>query len=85
MPIRFNTVAANADRMNPEGEAPTDPGARGTARSRYDRPLLRPSKAPGDKADAGTPGKDINAAGFLRDASANPSLKPSPKNPVSPD
>jgi hypothetical protein len=66
MPIRFTTEAANADRMHPDGEAAGSP-PKGEARGPYDRPL-RP-KHPQDKSIAGKPGKDINAAGFLKDPS----------------
>lgn len=66
MPIRFSTEAANADRMNPDGEAEGSP-PRGESQGPYERPL-RP-KTPKDQSTAGKPGKDINAAGFLKDPS----------------
>jgi hypothetical protein len=66
MPIRFTTEAANADRMNPDGEAALPP-PRGEARGPYERPLRRDT--PTDNSIAGKPGRDINAAGFLKDPS----------------
>ncbi|MES3003982.1 MAG: hypothetical protein V4787_25045 [Pseudomonadota bacterium] len=70
MPIRFSTEAANADRINPDGEPAGSPPSSGS-RSPYDRPL-RPKaqkEKSDEKADAGKAGKDINAAGFLKDPS----------------
>ena len=70
MNMRFSTQAANADFL---GEDTPDPaegvGADGTPRdpkARKARPHARtsPRREPGDEAK---PGKDINAAGFVKD------------------
>ena len=62
MPIRFSTVAANADKLEADDES-TPPQAR--------VPRKPPERAPApDQPDAqaqGKPGKDINAAGFIKD------------------
>jgi hypothetical protein len=75
MPIRFSTEAANADtlrddtepRSAPEG-TPQAVGADGTPRDRSAGPTERQSKG-GDsnKDNQVKPGKDINAAGFIKD------------------
>jgi hypothetical protein len=74
MPIRFSTQAANADHMGtddvPAG-MPDPLGADGTPRDRADRASRRESRSsaqnePG-KTNAGKPGKDINAPGFIKD------------------
>ncbi|HSI54853.1 MAG: hypothetical protein ACAH21_05510 [Ramlibacter sp.] len=61
MPIRFPTEAANADRMTPDPQPATPPPA--------PRPEGKPEQ---DKATAGKPGKDINAAGFIKDKDCDP-------------
>jgi len=81
MPIRFSTEAANADHLSidaepgvPEGM--TDAvGADGTPRDRAERTPPREPRggAAGtgpDKDTAAKPGKDINAAGFVKDKDA---------------
>jgi hypothetical protein len=79
MPIRFSTQAANADHIRPDGEnsgapegMPPAVGADGTPRDRSDRrePKGGEAKSGQDKATAGKPGKDINAAGFVKDGDA---------------
>ncbi len=78
MPMRFSTEAANADVMGddpqpggvpPEGmpRGPATPTARGDkgAGAQPKRGAARNSK------DAGKPGKDINAAGFVKDKDAS--------------
>ena len=64
MPIRFSTEAANADHMDDEAKA----GAADVARARAAaRPEPARPRQDADKDDAGQPGKDINAAGFIHD------------------
>lgn len=75
MPIRFSTVAANADILgddtvqhsSPESMPPAD----GTARDRTKRPRSQPSPAAESRGSEAKPGKDINAAGFLKDKDAS--------------
>ena len=70
MPIRFSTEAANANRINPDGKPAGWPPQSGP-RSPYERPL-RPKaqrEKSEEKSSAGKAGKDINAAGFLKDPS----------------
>jgi len=59
MPIRFSTEAANADHMDPvpQGKSMREP--KGTA-----------TREEQDKHNAAKPGKDINAAGFVKDKDA---------------
>jgi hypothetical protein len=66
MPIRFSTVAANADKLEadddikaPQARAPRQPADR--APSQAQQP---------DSATQAKPGKDINAAGFVKDKDA---------------
>ncbi len=77
MPIRFSTEAANADHVGTDDETgapdgmPRSIGADGTPRDRADRTPRRETRkaepqAAQDKV-AGKPGKDINAAGFVKD------------------
>jgi len=62
MPIRFSTEAANADHLNP------DAGGTGAPKGTPQRQAGgSQAKARDDQATAGKPGKDINAAGFLKD------------------
>ena len=73
MPIRFSTEAANADVLGddadtgaPEG-TPKAVGGDRRPRQRFSRPQQgeRPSgEAPANQV---RPGKDINAAGFVKD------------------
>ena len=65
MPIRFSTEAANADHLKPEDET----GAAPAGTPRQDRKRGE-AKAGEDKSTAGKPGKDINAAGFIKDSDA---------------
>ncbi|HSH91069.1 MAG TPA: hypothetical protein VK996_13875 [Ramlibacter sp.] len=58
MPIRFSTQAANADKMSDDAPATAAPEAK-----------AQPAGA--DPArDEAKPGKDINAAGFIKDKDA---------------
>lgn len=76
MPIRFSTEAANADVLgedtaatgSPEG-IPQAVGADGTPRDRSDRPERQGRS--GNAEDEAKPGKDINAAGFVKDKDAS--------------
>ena len=69
MPIRFSTEAANADHLKPEDE--TKAALAGTPRQSQRDRKRGEAKAGEDKAIAGKPGKDINAAGFVKDSDAN--------------
>jgi hypothetical protein len=66
MPIRFSTEAANADVLgeDPESTGATEAAARadGAPKDPFERPA-RSGTAAGDAK----PGKDINAAGFVKD------------------
>ena len=68
MPIRFSTEAANADHLKPEDETGGTPA--GTPLSSQRDRKRGEAKAGEDKAIAGKPGKDINAAGFVKDSDA---------------
>jgi hypothetical protein len=77
MPIRFSTQAANADILGDDAETtgapdgmPPSVGADGTPRDRSDRKAERQSRPPEAKGEA-KPGKDINAAGFVKDKDAD--------------
>ena len=78
MPIRFSTEAANADTLDEDTQASGTPEARPRAQAarrkpadRFERPARRERKA--DDATAGVkPGKDINAAGFIKDQEPKP-------------
>jgi hypothetical protein len=81
MPIRFSTEAANADHMRMESQPgvpegmPDDIGADGTPRDRADRskrgaqgePKGSAAREEPAKDTTAKPGKDINAAGFVKD------------------
>jgi hypothetical protein len=67
MPIRFPTEAANADILGEDPDPATGPPdhipkADSTPRERSDRAPERQSSA-----GEARPGKDINAAGFVKD------------------
>jgi hypothetical protein len=66
MPIRFSTEAANADVLgeDPESTGATEavPRADGAPKDRFER-----SARSGGTAGEAKPGKDINAAGFVKD------------------
>jgi hypothetical protein len=74
MPIRFSTEAANADVLGEDSESSAAPqampravGADRTPRDRFERssrPGAKSGEADPDKAKSG---KDINAAGFVKD------------------
>lgn len=71
MPIRFSTQAANADILGDDAEIG---GARegmprpgGTPHERHYRTSMRESRGTATQEDAARPGKDINAAGFVKD------------------
>jgi hypothetical protein len=73
MPIRFSTEAANADFLV-EGKPATRPSPRSGAQAssdRYARPRERREADPTNE-QAGKPGKDINAAGYLKDKDRTP-------------
>ncbi len=81
MPIRFSTQAANADHMGPETDAPAGMpdavGADGTPRDRADRAIRHePRSGARGTPDAGKPGKDINAHGFIKEKDADKSQAP---------
>lgn len=76
MPIRFSTQAANADILGDDSETPGAPdgmpqavGADGTPRDRSDRKPEREGRS-SEARDEAKPGKDINAAGFVKDKDA---------------
>lgn len=76
MPIRFSTQAANADILGDDTDTTGTPdgmpqavGADGTPRGRSDRKPEREGRSPEAKGEA-KPGKDINAAGFIKDKDA---------------
>lgn len=74
MPIRFSTEAANADIL---GEDADDPTAAATPRTRpphrsddrFERTAPRQARNE-SSAGEGKPGKDVNAASFLKDKDA---------------
>ncbi len=79
MPIRFSTEAANADVLGDDtslGEAPKGMpravSAVGTSRDRDDRRDRGQANPTGNRENGGeaTPGKDINAPGFIKDKDA---------------
>ncbi|MBA3771613.1 MAG: hypothetical protein H0X13_03730 [Ramlibacter sp.] len=77
MPIRFSTQAANADILGDDAEISGTPegmpqavGADGTPRAGADRKPEREREATANKGEA-KPGKDINAAGFIKDKDAS--------------
>ena len=72
MPIRFSTEAANADILGEDADDPTAaaaPRARAPQRSdaRFERAAPRQGRSENTE---GKPGKDINAAGFIKDKDA---------------
>ena len=74
--IRFSTVAANADVLGEDTPLATDPNADVAGRRRTQvvrRSDDRPEHRRGRQLKDGSakPGKDINAAGFLKDPDAN--------------
>ena len=77
MPIRFSTQAANADILGDDTDTtgmpdgmPQAVGADGTPRDRSDRKPERESRRSPEAKDEAKPGKDINAAGFIKDKDA---------------
>jgi hypothetical protein len=77
MPIRFSTQAANADILGDDTETTGAPdgmpqavGADGTPWDRSDRKPQREGRSSEAKDDEAKPGKDINAAGFVKDKDA---------------
>ena len=64
MPIRFSTEAANADHMRMDA----DPGVPKGKPKR--EPKGAATREEQDKDNAAKPGKDINAAGFVKDKDA---------------
>jgi hypothetical protein len=78
MPIRFSTEAANADVLGEDPtpgsatqDTPSAVGADGTARDRADRSHARDSRPLKRESGEAKPGKDINAAGFVKDRDAS--------------
>ena len=75
MPIRFSTEAANADILGEDADDPTLAGAAPRARAphrgedRFERTAPRQGRT-GTSSGEGKPGKDINAAGFIKDKDA---------------
>jgi hypothetical protein len=73
MPIRFSTEAANADVLGDDTDHGTPQGmpkavdAGGRPRQRFSRPQQGERKAEDSTANQVKPGKDINAAGFVKD------------------
>jgi hypothetical protein len=67
MPIRFSTQAANADILGEDAENTMTPDARPA--DRFDRGSPRYSRGEARNGDAKS-GKDINAAGFVKDKDA---------------
>lgn len=72
MPIRFSTQAANADILGDDADTTGAPdgmpqavGADGTPRDRSDRKAER--QGPPEAKGEAKPGKDTNAAGFVKD------------------
>jgi hypothetical protein len=74
MPNTFSTLAANADQLADDDGSPLgmphEIGADGTPRDRSDRATARESKKAESNPDAAKPGKDENAAGFVKDKDA---------------
>ena len=73
MPIRFSTEAANADVLGDDADSgapegmPKAVGGDGTPRQRFSRPQRGEPKSEDSSAGQVKPGKDINAAGFVKD------------------
>lgn len=72
MPIRFSTQAANEDTLRDDGQprgapaqTPQAASSASKARSASVQPQQRDNAA--DKGGEVKPGKDINAAGFIKD------------------
>lgn len=75
--IRFSTVAANADVLGENTPLASEPDAvsrksRATTAQRRgpERPEHRRGRGPGKESGSARPGKDINAAGFVKDPDA---------------
>ena len=66
MPIRFSTHAANADKLEADDDSAATPQAR-TDRARTPNPTEPAAQSERTEAK---PGKDINAAGFVKDRDA---------------
>lgn len=73
MPIRFSTEAANADFLGDDTDTGTAPGGMPKAqgadipRQRFSRSQQRDRSSADAPDNQGKPGKDINAAGFVKD------------------
>lgn len=74
MPIRFSTQAANADILGDDTDTtgapdgmPQGVGADGTPRDRSDRKAAERQGRPPEAKGEAKPGKDSNAAGFVKD------------------
>jgi hypothetical protein len=78
MPIRFSTEAANADVLGEDADTKDTTqagmsrgvGADSTPRDRFARSPKRDSQPEEAPAGEAKPGKDINAAGFVKDKDA---------------
>jgi hypothetical protein len=74
MPNTFSTQAANADQLSEDdGSPPGMPheiGADGTPRDRSDRATARENMTVESNPGEAKPGKDENAAGFVKDKDA---------------
>ena len=69
MPIRFSTQAANADKLEADDDVST-PQAKARAAPKPPQAGRQPGKGDGARqgaSDVAKPGKDINAAGFIKD------------------
>jgi hypothetical protein len=70
--IRFSTIAANADVLGDDTPLAAEPdAARRQRRGGPERPEHRRGRPAAGQSGAGRPGKDINAAGFLKDEDGN--------------
>jgi hypothetical protein len=73
MPIRFSTEAANADVLGDDADtsaperSPKAAGADGSLPQRFSRPQYGDRRSGEPQAGQAKPGKDINAAGFIKD------------------
>jgi hypothetical protein len=74
MPIRFSTEAANADVLGDDADTGAAPegmpravGASGRPRQRFSRSQQGERTGEPAPANPAKPGKDINAAGFVKD------------------
>lgn len=71
MSIRFSTVAANADVLGEDTPADSPPGETGAGQAARDIERESRHRGQGAGAESATPGKDINAPGFIKDRDAS--------------